>query len=62
MVAAGLGYIPPVAGALLQEAIDVAVIINALRSLGEGRHGRTRPAAADAPSVAPARDKDNCKA
>ena len=32
MVAAGLGYIPPVAGALLQEAIDVAVILNALRA------------------------------
>lgn len=32
MVFASLGYIPPVAGATLQEAIDVAVIINALRS------------------------------
>ena len=32
MVAASLGYIPPVAGALLQEAIDVAVILNALRA------------------------------
>lgn len=30
---AALGYIPPVAGALLQEAIDVAVILNALRAL-----------------------------
>ena len=27
------GYLPPVAGALLQEAIDVAVILNALRAL-----------------------------
>lgn len=27
------GYLPPVAGALLQEAIDLAVIINALRAL-----------------------------
>ena len=33
MVAAALGYLPPVQGALLQEAIDVAVIINALRAL-----------------------------
>ncbi len=33
MVAAALGYLPPVAGALLQEAIDVAVILNALRAL-----------------------------
>jgi heavy metal translocating P-type ATPase len=32
MIAAALGYIPPVAGALLQEAIDVAVILNALRA------------------------------
>jgi len=32
MVVAALGYIPPVAGALLQEAIDVAVILNALRT------------------------------
>jgi heavy metal translocating P-type ATPase len=33
MVFAALGYIPPVFGALLQEAIDVAVILNALRAL-----------------------------
>jgi heavy metal translocating P-type ATPase len=33
MVFAALGYITPVAGALLQEAIDVAVIANALRAL-----------------------------
>jgi cation transport ATPase len=32
---AAFGYIPPVAGALLQEGIDVAVILNALRALGE---------------------------
>ena len=32
MVAAGLGYIPPAIGALLQEAIDVAVILNAVRA------------------------------
>ncbi|MDE3154389.1 MAG: heavy metal translocating P-type ATPase [Acidobacteriota bacterium] len=34
MVAAAFGYLPPVQGALLQEAIDVAVILNALRALG----------------------------
>jgi heavy metal translocating P-type ATPase len=34
MVAAALGYITPVQGALLQEVIDVAVILNALRALG----------------------------
>ena len=33
MVVAALGYLPPVAGALLQEAIDLAVILNALRAL-----------------------------
>ena len=32
MAAAAAGLIPPVTGALLQEAIDVAVIVNALRS------------------------------
>jgi heavy metal translocating P-type ATPase len=30
---AAAGYLPPVQGALLQEAIDVAVIVNALRAL-----------------------------
>ncbi|MGL5137281.1 MAG: heavy metal translocating P-type ATPase, partial [Beijerinckiaceae bacterium] len=34
MVLAALGYLPPLAGALAQEAIDVAVILNALRALG----------------------------
>ncbi len=33
MVAAALGYLPPVEGALLQEVIDVLVIFNALRAL-----------------------------
>ena len=33
MIAAALGFIVPVEGALLQEAIDVAVIFNALRAL-----------------------------
>jgi hypothetical protein len=32
MVAASLGAITPVVGALLQELIDVAVILNALRT------------------------------
>jgi hypothetical protein len=40
MAAASLGYVPPTLGALLQEAIDVGVILNALRAAaGEGvRH------------------------
>jgi hypothetical protein len=36
MVVAALGYLPPVQGALLQEVIDVAVVLNALRALGGG--------------------------
>ncbi len=32
MAVASLGFIPPIGGAFLQEAIDVAVIINALRA------------------------------
>jgi cation transport ATPase len=33
MCAAAFGYLPPLEGALLQEIIDVAVILNALRAL-----------------------------
>lgn len=33
MIAAALGYLTPVQGALIQEVIDVAVILNALRAL-----------------------------
>ena len=36
MVFAALGWIAPTVGALLQEAIDVAVILNALRVLKGG--------------------------
>jgi heavy metal translocating P-type ATPase len=39
MVVAAFGYIPPIAGALLQEVIDVAVILNALRATFAPRHG-----------------------
>jgi heavy metal translocating P-type ATPase len=48
MVAAAAGYLPPLAGALAQEVIDVAVILNALRCL-------SGPATTDprAPSPAP---------
>jgi heavy metal translocating P-type ATPase len=31
MILAGLGYMPPVAGAIVQEVIDVAAVLNALR-------------------------------
>ena len=33
MIIAAFGYLTPVQGALVQEAIDVAVILNALRAL-----------------------------
>ena len=36
MVVAALGYLTPVRGALVQEVIDVAVILNALRALTAG--------------------------
>jgi heavy metal translocating P-type ATPase len=43
MIVAAAGYLPPVAGALVQEAIDVAVILNALRALrGPRAAARTR--------------------
>jgi P-type E1-E2 ATPase len=34
MIVAAFGYLPPVWGALLQEGIDLAVILNALRARG----------------------------
>ena len=46
MIAAATGYLPPLAGALFQELIDVAVILNALRALGDGAvRGPTLPEA-----------------
>ncbi len=50
MLVAAAGYLPPVQGAVLQEAIDVAVILNALRALGRGRAVIPRPEAAAATS------------
>jgi cation transport ATPase len=43
MIAAALGYIAPVQGALIQEAIDVAVILNALRALRDESAGGQSP-------------------
>ncbi len=42
MVAAAVGWLTPVAGALTQEAIDIAVILNALRALSLGRTPASR--------------------
>jgi heavy metal translocating P-type ATPase len=46
MIAAALGYLTPVQGALLQEVIDVAVILNALRAL-RINPGQSMPAATE---------------
>ena len=43
MIAAATGHLTPVQGALLQEAIDVAVILNALRALGGSPARPVRP-------------------
>ena len=49
MAFAAVGWLPPVPGALTQEAIDVAVILNALRALTPGhRFGRPAMPAATA--------------
>ena len=43
MIAAALGFISPVQGAVMQELIDIAVILNALRSLrGQPQPGSSR--------------------
>lgn len=42
MVVAAFGLLAPAPGALLQEAIDVVVILNALRALGGGRERSQR--------------------
>jgi heavy metal translocating P-type ATPase len=47
MVAAAAGYVPAIAGALTQELVDLATILNALRSLGPGRHGAVSTARAE---------------
>lgn len=57
MIAAAFGYLTPVQGALLQEVIDVAVILNALRALRivPSQPGRVGGSAADATSSWPPR-------
>ena len=52
MFFAAIGWLPPIAGALTQEAIDVAVILNALRALTPGhKFGRQSMPAATATSL-----------
>ena len=50
MIAAAFGYLTPIAGALFQEAIDVAVILNALRALSGPRSQEPRPVTAAYPA------------
>jgi len=45
MAVAAAGFLPPVAGAVLQEGIDVVVILNALRALSGPAEWRRRPIA-----------------
>jgi heavy metal translocating P-type ATPase len=52
MIAAAAGFLPPLAGAIFQEAIDVAVILNALRALGGGSPTRYTPAISASPTAA----------
>ena len=51
MAAAAFGFLPPVAGAILQEAIDIAVILNALRVLAGDRPPPPLPATAGVPAI-----------
>jgi heavy metal translocating P-type ATPase len=50
MAIAAAGFLPPAAGALLQEGIDIAVIVNALRALQDGNH-RERDSHCSLPST-----------
>ncbi|CBJ44020.1 heavy metal translocating P-type ATPase [Ralstonia solanacearum] len=54
MVVAALGYLPPLAGAMLQEVVDVLAIANALRAL--------RPAAGEATRSLASADVERLKA
>lgn len=57
MIAAALGHLTPVQGALLQEVIDVAVILNALRALRiVPRLTPPEPGAPPLPAPIPVRD------
>jgi heavy metal translocating P-type ATPase len=54
MVVAAFGYLTPVQGALIQEAIDIAVILNALRALGGGTPVASAPSPQGGPVPRPA--------
>lgn len=52
MVAAAAGFVPAIAGALSQELVDLATILNALRALSPGRHPAPPTGQADASTSA----------
>jgi heavy metal translocating P-type ATPase len=62
MGAAAVGWLTPVAGALTQEAIDVAVILNALRALGPGWSRRPQAAVAETDALGLRQDHERLKA
>jgi P-type E1-E2 ATPase len=57
MIVAAFGLIPATTGALLQEAVDLATILNALRAIGGRRDARARRCRPD-----PARHPDGARA
>jgi heavy metal translocating P-type ATPase len=57
MVLATFGILPPVAGAFFQEAIDVAVILNALRALVGGELREEGLPAVSSPTAGPSSDE-----
>jgi heavy metal translocating P-type ATPase len=59
MFIAAAGYLPPAAGAVVQEVIDLGVILNALRAL---RSGRTRATAERTPRTPATRSRDRAHA
>ena len=61
MAFAAFGFLPPLAGAVLQEAIDIAVILNALRVLRVRGVRQGRPALTPEEAVALKRDHDELR-
>ena len=58
MLAAAAGYVPAIAGALSQELVDLATILNALRALSPGRHGAASPVLSRKEAAGPATGDD----
>ncbi|QDW28559.1 cadmium-translocating P-type ATPase [Arthrobacter sp. KBS0702] len=58
MIAAAAGFVPAIAGALSQELVDLATILNALRALSAGKQGGTKAAGTNAPGTRTRGQKD----